>query len=151
MWVTYAPADGAEQRWPFLPLGIKQSKAEMIEKRAGCSFAEWTTAVMAGSAKARKALLWHLMTTDHPGLRWEDVPDFAMGELVVDHDAAELAEIRKAALTAPMDEEIRTAGLAEIDTAIRDAREKYGDVDAPKVSLSNGASATPSTSLPLSG
>lgn len=127
MLVTYT-AEGAEPEvFKFRPRDIKASEAEMIEKRAGCSFEEWATKVVAGSAQARRVLLWSLLRRSHPALKWEDTPDFAWSELVVERETKELVMIREAIVKAKqLTEEERADALVELDEEIS-AREAAGD------------------------
>ena len=79
MLVTYRPEDNADgvREWEFDPDRVRQSDAEMIEKRSGLpSWTKWVEAIQAGSASARRVLLWHLMRKEHHTLRLEDTPDF---------------------------------------------------------------------------
>ncbi|MFC7380894.1 hypothetical protein [Sphaerisporangium rhizosphaerae] len=122
MFVTYKPEDGDEQRWEFNPKRVRASKAEMIEKRAGENWDAWLASLQSGNMRARRVLLWHLLTVDHPTFRWEDVPDFYASELMVEHSVAELTEIRdrvtKAKLPADQVDQILSALDGEIASAM---------------------------------
>lgn len=131
MIVNYAPADGEASEWEFRPRDVPASKAEMIERRAGLRFEEWANEVIAGSAKARRVLLWHLLTLKHPAVRFEDVPDFAYGELTVSHDLSELLVMRSKIEGAEIEDEVRAMALSEIDADI-DARREAGDTEPGK-------------------
>jgi hypothetical protein len=71
--------------------------AEMIERRFGGAWDQFTVGVMRGSVKARRVLLWYFRMLNHPGYRIEDLPDFYTGELVVSYSVAEVGELRKQA------------------------------------------------------
>lgn len=133
MHVTYSPESGDVQRWEFKPDRVRASKAEMIEKRYGDSWDQWKTAVQAGNIKARRVLLWHLMTQQHPTLRWEEVPDFYSGELLVELDVDELRVLRagveanrqvdpteKAAMLAALDDEIENATARAAEAGVEE-------------------------------
>ena len=147
MRVTYTPEDGEEQVWDFDPRRVRQSEAEMIEKRAGCRWDEWVTLCKAEQAGALRVLLWHLMRRQHPALRFDDVPDFYMGEISVDLDLGELretrAEVEKRANQFSEDELARA--LAEIDREVCE-RMARGEVELGKASARTSADATASPS-----
>lgn len=123
MIVTYKPENAEPTKYKFRPNTIKASEAEMIEKRAGCSFEEWTQKVISGSATARRVLLWHCMRRDHPALRWEDTPDFAWSEVLIERELDELerfvAVIRE---TKALTEEEREAVLEEVEKEMAQRR-----------------------------
>lgn len=146
MFVTYRPEDGTEQRWTFDPRRVRASKAEMIEKRAGEPWDAWQAAVLAGKMRARRVLLWHLLTVDHPTLRWEDVPDFYAGELLVEYSVVELAEIRGRVAQAEIPVEQRDQVLAALDTAITEATKREAAAAEPegKAPSPTAGSGTPS-------
>lgn len=121
MYVDYKPEDGDKQSWEFDPDKVRQSDAEMIEKRYGKQWNEFRGGVLQGDSKARRVLLWHLMRRQHPHLRYEDVPDFCMGELLVEQSYPELAEMRERIEKADLGDELRSQMLAGLDVAISDA------------------------------
>lgn len=149
MKVTYTPAGEAVQAWDFKPRLVRAGMAEMIEKRAGMRFEPWVNEVLAGSARARRVLLWHLMTLTHGVLRFEDTPDFAFGELEVERDLDEALAFRVDIENWKGDEDVRLQGLAEIDAEI-EALRATGAEESPKATSPSGADATPSTSPPPS-
>lgn len=120
MFVTYSP-EGAEfpTSWEFDPNRVRQSAAEMIEKRYGGRWSDFIQAVQAGEAKARRVLLWHLMVRDgHPSLRYEDVPDFYMGELEVDYSVDDLGRLREQVADSAMPYNEREEMLVRLDLEI---------------------------------
>lgn len=121
MFVTYRPQEGDQRRWEFDPRKVRASKAEMIEKRFGEPWDAWQVAVQAGNMRARRVLLWHLLTVEHPTMRWEDTPDFLAGELLVQHSVAELREIRERIQKASVDDDRREQIMAALDTEITEA------------------------------
>lgn len=146
MYVTYKPEDGQDKRWEFDPGRVRASKAEMIERRFGENWDNWKIAVQQGNMKARRVLLWHLLTLEHPALRWEDTPDFLDEELDVDHSVAELQEIRdrvaKRVRTPGQHEEV----LAALDYEITEAMardEAAGTEPEGKASSNADGSTTP--------
>lgn len=144
MFVTYSP-DGDEPRtWEFQPGRVKTSRCQLIERRMKDltgetrTYTQFQAEVQQGSAAARRVLLWHLLSTDHPTLRIEDVDPLA-DELVVEHSRQELEEIRAAvAKSSTVAEQDRTAMLEAIDAQIETARD-----DGGKAPSSNSGSATP--------
>lgn len=144
MFVTYKPEDGDERRWTFDPGRVRASKAEMIEKRAGQSWDQWRVAVQAGSIAARRVLLWHLLTLDHPTFRWEDTPDFYADELVIEHSVAELNEVRARVDKANLSAEEKEAFYALFDQELTEAMAREEAGAAGKAPSNSGASGTPS-------
>lgn len=129
MIVTYRPADGDQQVWEFDPDQVRASQAEMIEKRYGAKWDQWRQDIELGASKARRVLLWHLMRTGpqgHPTLRFEDVPDFIMGELVVEHSVSEVQRIIGRLSKMKMDESEREQVMAALDIALAEAYEREG-------------------------
>ncbi len=147
MRVTYSPADGTPQTWDFKPLLVRAAAAEVIEKRSELRYDEWIDATLAGSVKARRVLLWHLHAITYPVYKFEDTPDFAMGELVVDRDLDELIEWRKVIESYKGADKIREQGLAEVDDLIAAEQERGGVEEGKAISLGDVPS-TPSTSQP---
>lgn len=119
MRVTYSP-DGTEpQAWDYVPAKVKQSEAEMMERRADLAWDDLNKGIMSGAARPRKVLLWHLLRRQHPILRWEDVPDFCMADVQIEMDAAELGRMREVMQKSKeLDETTREAVLAAIDDQI---------------------------------
>lgn len=124
MRVTYSPEGGSPQSWDYQPKRVRQSEAEMAEKRAGLSWDEFNKQLLQGAARPRKVLLWMCMRREHPVLRYEDVPDFAMSEVQVEFDAAELGEVRALVEKAKdTSDEDRAALLAVLDAQIAELGE----------------------------
>lgn len=122
MIVTYSPEDGPAQRWEFAPRRIRARQAEEIERRYGSGWSSWVSDVHTGVISARRVLLWHLIRRDHAGLRFDDTPDFAVGELELALDAAELTELRdKTASRTDVEPEVRDLAVQAIEAQIADA------------------------------
>lgn len=125
--MTYKP-DGAEpQRWEFRPGRVRASRAAMLERRysklaGGGEAKTWDmfkADVLRGSADARRVLLWHLLSLEHPTVRIEDV-DPLEDELLVEHSRSELAEMRaELARTKAIDDEQREMMLIRLDEEIQ--------------------------------
>lgn len=118
MIVTFSPADGDRQQWEFDPDRVRQSEGEIIEKRFGGTWAEFRGAVQTGNLRARRVLLWHLIRRAHNNLRYEDTPDFYVGELVVEHTREELVALRERIERASLDEDRRREVLDALDMEI---------------------------------
>lgn len=121
MIVTYSPEDGESRRWEFDPDRVRQSEAEMVEKRYGRTYDQWRQAVIQGDSKARRVLLWHLLRREHHTLRYEDTPDFYTGELTVEFSRGELLTIRDRVMKANLSDEEREQILTALDIEITDA------------------------------
>lgn len=122
MLVKYRP-EGSEdsgQDWEFDPNRVRQSDAEIIEKRSGMTWTKWVESIQSGSATSRKVLLWHLMRKDHHTLRLEDTPDFYMGELELDYSIADLQKLRAQIEAAPVDSAEKTSIIERLDAEIAD-------------------------------
>ncbi len=94
MKVTYTCEGEPDKVYEFDPDRVKVSQTELIEKRFGGTWTEFRAGVTQGNSKARRVLLWHLLARTHHTLRYEDTPDFAFGDLKVEHDRRELVDIR---------------------------------------------------------
>lgn len=137
MLVTYRPEDNADgaKEWEFDPDRVRQSDAEMIEKRSGMpSWTKWVEAIQAGSASARRVLLWYLMRVDHHTLRLEDVPDFYMGEVEIDYSLRDLQKLRGQVTDSSMDDASKASTLERLDLEIanRLGKEEVGPEDLGK-------------------
>lgn len=132
MKVTYSPGEGDVQTWDFEPDDVPQSQAEMVEKRyGGQNWDQWLTDVRQGSARARRVLLWHLLRQTHHTLRFEDTPDFRMGQVRVDSSLPELRIQRERAAKMPgLSDDDRELVLAALDQDIADLEAAEAD-DAP--------------------
>lgn len=128
MKVTYKPDGGEPQEWAWDPGDLRQSEAELIQKRYGGTSDDFAVGVRNGDAKARKVLLWHFQRQTHPALRYEDVPDFRMRELKVEYDVDELITIRDRVLKADLPADERDAALASVEFEIS---ERLGEVPEP--------------------
>lgn len=160
MKVIYTPEGQEPKEWDFLPARIRESAAEMIERRYGkligeksVPFEQFRMAALQDSASARRVLLWHLLAREHHTIRIEDV-DPLRGELKVTASKTELGELRTALETAGgMDEEQRVAMLAAIDAQMAGAPEdeETGKALSPSSGDVTGSpSPTTSTSDPES-
>lgn len=143
MHITWNPEDGQPpQTFEFDPDDLYQSEAARIEKAfgQGMTFDQWFEALRVGSASARKVLLWHLLRIEHPGVRFEDTPDFRKRQLKVEMSVAELTILRDRINKTKMDETMREAMQAAFDLDIADAMEREtgvvsGDVVETGVAL----------------
>jgi hypothetical protein len=154
MKIVYSPEGGDAQEWDFLPARIRESRAEMIERRyakligeKSIPFEQFRMALLQDSASARRVALWHLLNTQHPTIRIEDV-DPLRGELKITASKSELGELRLALETAGgLDEEQRASMLAAIDAQMADAPEdEAGKALSPTLGEPTGSpSPQPST------
>ena len=128
MKVTYAPAGADPQEWVWDPDDFFQSQAELIQKRYGGTWDDFTSGVRAGDARARRVLLWHFLRQTHPTMRLEDTPDFRMRELKVEYDIDELIAIRDRVIKADLPADERDTALASVEYEIA---EQMGSVPAP--------------------
>lgn len=152
MFLTYRPDGGDEQRFEFRPKRVRSTRAEMIEKRygqlAGIKNATWDQfklAVQQGSASARRVLLWHLLSTQHPNLKIDDVDPFE-DEVELEYSKSELLEVREVLSSTPsIPEADLTLMLAKLDMDIMTAPEDGSEGKAPsKTSAADTGSPLPS-------
>lgn len=121
MIVTYTPEGEEKQEWSWDPDKVRVVEGELIEKRFGDTYDKFKAAVQAGSIKARRVLLWHLLKRAHPTLRLEDV-DFVAGDLKVELSRNELEQLRsRLEKHKGMDEGERERMLAALDSEIETA------------------------------
>lgn len=151
MFVTFKPEGEPEQRWEFDPDRVASSKAEMIEKRAGMKWDEWRQAIQMGSARARRALLWHLFTLKHHTLRFEDMPDFAVGDLVIEHSVAEVQALIAKISKVKMDDEQREQVQAAFDIELAEAYAREGLVEGEVVDADPKSTAVSKRSVRRTG
>lgn len=118
MLVTYNPEGGAPSSWPYVAARVRQSKAEAVEKYFGGTFEEFNKGILSGSARARKVLLWHCLTTEHPLMKFADTPDFAMAEVEVSFDVDELNRLKESIESSSADPDAKAATVARLDAMI---------------------------------
>lgn len=125
MYLVYAPEGddgGAEpKRWKYNPKKLMSAEREMLERRTGKNFSEFTTDVMKGNSQCRRALLFMFLKREHPGVRYEDV-DFAWDELTLEHSKGELLLMREQVVeSVPADQ--LAAVLEKLDQEVAEAFE----------------------------
>jgi hypothetical protein len=98
VFVNYAPKGEPAQQWEYSPEHVRAAEAELIEKRFDGTFDQFNMALLQGSMRARRVLLWHMLKRKHLELRLEDV-DFASGELKVEFTRDELQQMHDEAAT----------------------------------------------------
>lgn len=140
MLVIYSPEDGDTQQWEFTARKVRVLDAERIERRYDAPFAQWADDINKGVMSARRILLWHLLARTHKGYRWDDTPDFAVGEIEIKLTRDEIQLMReKAEGSTDLEPEIREMLLAALDAQIEAAPEVPG-VEAGKALSSDAAS-----------
>jgi hypothetical protein len=119
--LIYKPEGADERRWTFSPDQLMSSEAEALENVTGMTYEEIGQALIKGSAKARRALLWVYLKREDPTLRHAQV-DPPVGSVGVDYEQHELVAIRdKLAEDTDMSDADRTAALAQLDSLITDS------------------------------
>ena len=120
MYLVYKP-EGSEEpkRWKYSPKRLMSSEREMLERRTGKNFSEFTTDVVKGNSQCRRALLFMYLKREHPGVRYEDV-DFAWDELDLEYSKGELLGMRKAVVDSVPADQLE-AVLEQLDQEIDDA------------------------------
>jgi len=125
MIVTFTPSEDDVRKYTFDPRTFPNPDAERIEELTGLPWAEANAAIMKGSAKARRALVFCFERRAHPSLSWAAFGDFPVSAIQVDFDRSELETMAEKVDTTP--------GLSEADKAA--AREQFATLmeDAPEV------------------
>jgi predicted transcriptional regulator len=120
MLVTFQPeGQDTPTKWEFQPEQVRQSQAELIEKRSGMTYPEWTQALGKGGSLARRVLLWHLMTRDGQPVRIEDLPDFRYADLKVDPSIDEMQRIREQIENSDETPENKALALEAVDAELK--------------------------------
>lgn len=129
MLITYRPDGGDERTWPYKPSDLPYEDAERLEDLLDCTFDEFKAKVVRGGLKARRALLWLLLRRENAKLRFTDVQLRRTGELLVEWDADEIAQMRATTLDAEdLEEADRDAFLETLDRwESRDASTEVAD------------------------
>jgi hypothetical protein len=135
--IAYAPDGQDSQRFEFDAGQLRVAAAEKLENLFGDTLDALEKALMAGSVKAKRVVLWHLLVQQHESLRYDDV-DFAAGEVQVLMGREMLTQLREAAAAAAgIDEDKRRAAIAALDLQLRQA----DDNDAEPTATDGGAPA----------
>jgi len=135
----YKPVDGDAHEWDFDPAKLHDVEAIEIEKRTGVTYVEFGQQFMKGSILARKALLFVLLKRTTPTLRWDAV-QFTVGEIDVDFDAEEKAQIVEALQKKAIDEGLDPDEQQVLDAYALEGIEAASDPkDSPLVSSSGPA------------
>jgi hypothetical protein len=138
LYVTYQPKGEEPQIWEFDPDDVLVDEQIAVEKRAGQRWDAWVADCKLGDGLARKVLLWHLSRRRHPGLRYEDTPNFRRADLLVEQSVAELEANRDTWIAAggeSTDNAELILGMFEKE--IDEARAKFGDGEEPGKALSS--------------
>lgn len=122
MYLVYKPEGSDEpKRWKYNPKKLMSAEREMLERRTGLNFADFTQAVVKGNSQCRRALLFMYLKREHPGVRYEDV-DFAWDELDLEYSKGELLEMRKAVVDSVPGDQLE-AVLEKLDEEVAAAFE----------------------------
>jgi hypothetical protein len=140
MRVIYTPEDNADARrsWEFNAARVRQSEAAVIERQYGKPYQQFVAEAQSGSIRALRVLVWHLMRTaeGHALLRFDDVPDFYVGEVEVRHSLGELREGLRNIESANLDPSEKEMALsvmrAQIAAAELDEGAEGGELDSGK-------------------
>ncbi|RSD26346.1 hypothetical protein [Amycolatopsis eburnea] len=143
MKITLTENGNGPQVWDFDPDDVRARDAELIEAKLGVAWESFPLAVMQGSVRARRALLWHLRRQAHPKLRLDDV-DFRPKDLKVELDVPEWRLWRgKIALMGDLSDELRDRALAWVDQEL--AQAEAGEDPAAAAAPGKADSAPPAS------
>ncbi|MCP3817835.1 hypothetical protein NLX86_06695 [Streptomyces sp. A3M-1-3] len=124
MYLVYKPGEGDAQRWLYDPKKLMSVEREMLERRTERNFSEFTTDVLKGNSRCRRALLFMYLKREHPTTRYEDV-DFAWGELELEYTRGELLQLREM-VSENMTGDQLAGALEQLDAQIAEA---YDDTE----------------------
>lgn len=133
MFLIYQPEGSTEPtRFKYNPRKLMSAEREMLERKTGKDFSDFTSAVLSGNSLCRRALLYMFLKRTHGAIKWDDV-DFAWDELKLEYSKQELLKMRETVSENTSGDE-RAATLAnidgEIETAI-DEGEEEGKASLP--------------------
>jgi hypothetical protein len=125
VYLIYTP-DGANEpkRFKYQPQKLLSAEREMLERRTGLDFAEFTQKVLKGNGACRRALLFMYLKREHPTLRYEDV-DFAWDQLTLEFSRSEYLQMREEISKTLTGDDLAIA-LEQIDAEIATA---YDDTE----------------------
>lgn len=122
MYLKYEPEGTDEpKRWKYQPKKLMSAEREMLERYTGKNFTEFSTDVLKGNSKCRRALLYLYLKREHPTLKFDDV-DFAWDELSLEHSKGELLLMRENVAESVPAEQL-AAVLEKLDAEIAEADE----------------------------
>lgn len=122
MYLKYEPEGSDEpKRWKYQPKKLMSAEREMLERYTGKNFTEFSTDVLKGNSKCRRALLYLYLKREHPTLKFDDV-DFAWDELSLEHSKGELLLMRENVAESVPAEQL-AAVLEKLDQEIAEADE----------------------------
>lgn len=132
MYLSYTPEGQETQRFHYEPGKVRTSESEAIEDRTGLSYGgDFKIALLKGSMRARRALLWTFLRRQHPTMRYEDV-DFADGEVTLELDTDEVqAELDALATSSAVPEDDRRVAEAIYREQLKTAPAPPGKAEAP--------------------
>lgn len=139
MFLRYRPEGASEDKvYEIRPGKVGRKRAAMAERAYSKAVGERRTwqqlqaDAQQGSMEAWAALLWVAQTADHPGLRYEDMPDFDTEQLVMEHSKEEVRQMLAGMRSSTtMLESEKTAIIAQLEIALESAR-VGSDEPAPK-------------------
>jgi hypothetical protein len=120
MYLVYKP-EGSEEpkRWRYDPRKLMDPEREMLERKTGRNFSQFTQDVLEGNSQCRRALLYMFKKREHPTIRYEDV-GFAWDELELQYSKGELRQIRDQVAETLNGDQL-AAALAQLDEQIEQA------------------------------
>jgi len=122
VYLKYEPEGSDEpKRWKYQPKKLMSAEREMLERYTGKNFTEFSTDVLKGNSKCRRALLYLYLKREHPTLKFDDV-DFAWDELTLEHSKGELLLMRENVAESVPAEQL-AAVLEKLDQEIAEADE----------------------------
>lgn len=139
MRLIYKPEGQPEQSWIFRPGRLPRSVARQLQTAYGKPWDLFVADVQQGNIDARAVALWHCLRTDHPILKFDDLPDFLADEVELEYEVDELREMlaqaKANAAAIPADQ--REVALGMLASQLAEAEDR----DGPKASSTNSPTA----------
>lgn len=127
MFVMWDPENGEDkQEWVFDAGDVPRKMAQLIEKHFKGTWDQFIAGLMSGDISARAVLLWYMMATVHPAVKFEDIPDFRVRQLSIEMGVSELKDLWKRAQRIKLDTDQREAFNAQFEEDMRDALKREG-------------------------
>jgi hypothetical protein len=137
--LIYKPEGQPEQSWTFRPGKLPRSVARQLQTVYAKPWDLFVADVQQGNIDARAVALWHCMRTDHPLLKFDDLPDFLADEVELEYEADELREMlaqtKANAAAIPADQ--REVAFTMLAAQLAEAEEREG----PKASSTSSTPA----------
>lgn len=138
MIITFTPTDGESRTYLFDPQSFPNPDAERVEELTGLTWEQAKVALLQGSAKVRRAVVFCFERRTHSSLSWSSFgQDWPVGAVLVEFSRDELERMAAAVESTPgLSEADRASAAEQFEALMEDAPE------APKAPVPHGVPAT---------